>query len=460
MPERYDAIVIGTGQAGPSLAADLAGAGQQVAIVERHRFGGTCVNVGCTPTKALVASARAAYVARRAGDFGVVVAGAITVDMRRVKARQNAIVRKSNEGVERWLKGLENCTVYEGHARFEDPHRVRVGEHELEAEQLFINVGARAYLPPMPGLDRVDYLTNSGMMNLNILPEHLIIIGGGYIGLEFAQMYRRFGSRVTLIEMGDRLIRREADDISDAVREILEGEGVDVRLKAECLSVDRRGNGVVASVSCDEGAPEVAGSHLLLAVGRRPNTDDLGLDAAGVEVGTRGHILVDDTLRTNVPGVWALGECNGRGAFTHTTYNDYEIVAANLLHNDPRRVTDRIECYGLYIDPPLGRVGMTEQQVRKSGRPALIATRRMTRVSRAVEKGETQGFMKVLVDAQTNQILGAAILGVGGDEVVASILNVMYAKAPYSVIQRAVHIHPTVSELIPTMLADLKPLTP
>ena len=421
----YDAIVIGTGQAGPSLAAELAGAGQQVAVVERHRFGGTCVNVGCTPTKALVASARAAHVARRAGDFGVVIDGRVNVDMRRVKARKDAIVQKSTQGLESWLKGLDNCTVFEGHARFEGPHRVRVGEHELDAGQIFINVGARAYLPPLPGIDRVDYLTNSGMMDLDVLPEHLVIIGGGYIGLEFAQMYRRFGSRVTLIEMGDRLIRREAEDISDAVREILEAEDIEVRLKAECLSLEQRGNTVVATVSCDEGAPEVTGSHLLLAVGRRPNTDDLGLDLAGIEVDTRGHIRVDDTLQTNLPGVWALGECNGRGAFTHTTYNDYEIVAANLLHDDQRRVTDRIDCYALYIDPPLGRVGMTEHQVHESGQPALIATRPMTRVSRAVEKGETQGFMKILVDARTDQILGAAILGVGGDEVVHSILDVM-----------------------------------
>ena len=459
MASSYDAIVIGTGQAGPSLAAELAGAGRQVALVERHRFGGTCVNVGCTPTKALVASARAVHVARRAGDFGVVIDGGINVDMARVKARKDAIVGKSTQGLEKWLKGLDNCTVFEGHARFEGPHRVRVGEHEREADQIFINVGARAYLPPLPGLDGGDYLTNSSIMDLDVLPEHLVIIGGGYIGLEFAQMYRRFGSRVTLIEMGERLIRREADDISDAVREILEAEGVEVRLKAECISLVRRGDSVVIAVSCDEGAPEVTGSHLLLAVGRRPNTDDLGLDRAGIDTDTRGHIRVNDALETNVPGVWALGECNGRGAFTHTTYNDYEIVAANLLRGERRRVTDRIDCYALYIDPPLGRVGMTERQVRESGQPALVATRPMTRVSRAVEKGETQGFMKVLVDAETKQILGAAILGVGGDEVVASILNVMYAKAPYTVIQRAVHIHPTVSELIPTMLADLKPLT-
>ena len=459
MAETYDAIVIGTGQAGPSLAAALAGSGMRVAVAERHRFGGTCVNVGCIPTKTLVASARAAHVARRAGDFGVVIDGAVLVDMQRVKARMDAVVQRSNEGVENWLKSLDNCTVYEGHARLEGSHTVRVDGQQLEAERVFINVGARANVPPLPGLDRVEHLTNSGMMHVDFLPEHLVIVGGGYIGLEFAQMYRRFGSRVTVIEMGDRLIRRESEDVSQAVKEILESEGVEVRLKAECVSLDRQGGSVIAKVNCDEDAPKVVGSHLLLAVGRRPNTDDLGLDAAGVEVDARGHVQVDDTLKTSVPGIWALGECNGRGAFTHTAYNDYEIVAANLLHSDPRRVTDRIECYALYIDPPLGRVGMTEGQVRESGRPALVTTRPMTRVSRAVEKGETQGFMKILVDAGTKQILGAAILGVGGDEVVHAILDVMYAKAPYTVIQRAVHIHPTVSELIPTMLADLEPLS-
>jgi pyruvate/2-oxoglutarate dehydrogenase complex dihydrolipoamide dehydrogenase (E3) component len=458
MARTYDAIVIGTGQAGPSLAAALAGAGMNTAIIERHRFGGTCVNVGCIPTKALVASARAAHVARRAADFGVVIDGAVGVDMARVKARKDAIARKSEVGVERWLRSLDNCTVYQGHARFEAAHRVRVGDDLLEAERIFINVGARAFVPPFGGLDQVDYLTNSTILDLEVLPEHLIIVGGGYIGLEFAQMYRRFGSQVTLIETGDRLIKRESPDISAAVTEILEAEGVRVRLNAQCIGVGSQGDAVTASVDCTAGAPEVVGSHLLLAVGRRPNTDDLGLDAAGIEVDRRGLIPVDETLQTAVPGVWALGECNGRGAFTHTAYNDYEIVSANLLHDDPRSVADRIDCYALYIDPPLGRVGMTEQQVRESGRPALIATRQMTRVGRAVEKSETQGFMKVLVDAESSRILGAAILGVGGDEVIHSILDVMYAKAPYTVIQRAVHIHPTVAELIPTMLADLKPL--
>ena len=459
MATHYDAIVIGTGQAGPSLAAALAGAGRRVAIVERKRFGGTCVNVGCIPTKALVASARAAHVARRGADFGVVIGGDVTLDMARVKGRKDAIVARSNQGVEQWLRGLDNCTVYDGHARFQAPRVVRVGNDQLEAEQVFINVGARAYVPPLPGIDRVGFLTNSGMMELDTLPEHLVIIGGGYIGLEFAQMYRRFGSRITLIEMSDRVIRREDEDVSAAVAQILEAEDVEVRLNAECISVARRGGEVVVGVSCEDGSPEVVGSHLLLAVGRRPNTDDLGLDVAGIEVTRRGHIVVDDSLAATVPGVWAVGECNGRGAFTHTTYNDYEIVAANLLHDDPRRVTDRIDCYGLFIDPPLGRVGMTERQVRETGRPALVATRPMTKVGRAVEKGETQGFMEILVDAETQRILGASILGVGGDEAIHSILDVMYADAPYTVIQRAVHIHPTVAELIPTMLGDLAQLT-
>ncbi|MYD87897.1 MAG: FAD-containing oxidoreductase [Acidobacteria bacterium] len=454
----YDAIVIGTGQAGPSLSAALAGAGMRVAVVERHRFGGTCVNVGCIPTKALVASAHAAHVARRAGEFGVVIGGGVSVDMKKIKARKDAIVRRSSEGVEKWLRALDNVTVHTGHARFESPRTIRVEDRILQADRIFINVGARAHVPSFPGLDRVPYRTNSSMMAVDSLPEHLVIVGGGYIGIEFAQMYRRFGSRVTLIHRGDRLLPRESADVSSAVREILESEGVEVRLNADCVRVDTVDDRIVAGVTCDDGPPGVTGSMLLVAAGRRPNTDDLGLEAAGVEVDARGHVRVDDALATSVPGVWALGECNGRGAFTHTAYNDYEIVAANLLHGDRRRVSDRIDCYGLFIDPPLGRVGMTERQVRASGRPALVGKRPMTRVGRAVQRGETQGFMKVLVDASNKQILGAAILGVGGDEAVHAILDVMYAKAPYTVIQRAVHIHPTVAELVPTMLGDLQPL--
>jgi len=456
--KKFDAIIIGTGQSGPALADRMNQEGMRIAIIERKLFGGTCVNVGCTPTKTLVASARAAYMARRGADFGVTIDGSIAVDMKTVKARKDAVVRQSNEGVTNWLKSMENLTVYEGHGRLESASSVRVNGDLLEADRIILNVGGRANVPDMPGVNDVDYLTSSDMMEVDFLPEHLIIIGGSYIGLEFAQMYRRFGSHVTVVEMSDRLIARDDEDVSAEVRRILENEGVEVRLKSECVALAKRGDNVAVSVSCEPAPEEVVGSHVLLAVGRRPNTDDLGLDKAGVEKDRRGFIPVDDQLRTNVPGIWAIGDVNGRGAFTHTSYNDFEILAANMFDDDARRVTDRITTYGLFIDPPLGRVGMTEREVRESGRKALIGKMMMTRVARARERGETQGFMKILVDAETKKILGAAILGIGGDEVIHSVLDVMYADAPYTVIQRAVHIHPTVTELIPTMLGDLKPL--
>jgi pyruvate/2-oxoglutarate dehydrogenase complex dihydrolipoamide dehydrogenase (E3) component len=455
---RFDAIIIGTGQAGPPLARRLAAAGMKVAIIERGRFGGTCVNTGCIPTKTLVASAYAAHMARRAADFGVKIEGRLTVDMKQVKARKDAISAASRTGLETSLKSLNNCTVFEGHALFESPREVAVGAEILSGEKIFINVGGRAVTPDIPGLDQVLYLNNSSMMHVDFLPRHLIVVGGSYVGLEFAQMYRRFGSEVTILEKGSRLIAQEDEDVSAAVREILEKEGIHTHVNAECIRFEQRGDEIVAGADCEE-APEISGSHALLAVGRRPNTDDLGLEKAGVSVDPQGYIGVDDQLRTNVPGIWALGDCNGKGAFTHTSYNDFEIVAANLLDNDPRRLSDRILAYALYIDPPLGRAGLTEVQVRKAGRKALIGMRPMTKIGRAVEKGETQGFMKVLIDAETRQILGASILGVGGDEVIHSILDIMYAKAPYTVIQRAVHIHPTVSELVPTMLGELKPLS-
>jgi pyruvate/2-oxoglutarate dehydrogenase complex dihydrolipoamide dehydrogenase (E3) component len=457
--KKYDAIVIGTGQAGPSLAKRLAASGMTVAIVERKHFGGTCVNTGCTPTKALVASAYAAHMARRAAEFGVDVGGPVTVDMKRVKARMEAIFTPSTKGVERSLRSTERCTVYHDHARFVSPHEVAVGNEVLSADKIFINVGGRASVPDMPGLGEVDYLTNSSILKLDVLPRHLIVVGGSYIGLEFAQVYRRFGSEVTVIEMSSRLVPREDEDVSSAIHDILEREGISIRLNAQCLAVGRRGNDITASVECTQGAPEVVGSHLLLAVGRRPNTDDLGLEKAGIAADEKGYIKVDDELRTNVPGIWAMGDCNGRGAFTHTSWNDFEIVAANLLDNDPRRVSDRIPAYGLYIDPPLGRVGLTEAQVRQSGKPTLIATMAMEDVGRAFEKSETLGFMKVLIDRETKEFLGASILGTGGDEVIHTILDLMYAKAPYTVMQRAMHIHPTVSEFVPTMLGELKPLT-
>jgi pyruvate/2-oxoglutarate dehydrogenase complex dihydrolipoamide dehydrogenase (E3) component len=455
----YDAIIIGTGQAGPSLAARLANSGMHVAVIERKLFGGTCVNTGCIPTKTMVASAYAAHLARRAGDYGVNVPGPVSVDMKKVKARKDDISGRSRISVEESLRHLSNCTVYHGHARFTSAHEVAVDHETLTAEKIFINAGGRARIPPIPGLDQVKYLTNSSMLDIDFLPPHLVILGGSYIGLEFGQMYRRFGSEVTIIENGSLLIPREDEDTSANVREILEKEGIRVSVNTECSAVSKRGEDVGLTLKGPDGAREITGSHLLVAVGRVPNTDDLGLDRAGVIVDDKGYIAVDDQLRTSAHGIWAMGDCNGKGAFTHTSYNDYEIVAANLLDHDPRKVSDRITAYNLYIDPPLGRCGMTKTQVRKSGKRAMVGRRPMTRVARAIEKGESEGFMEVLVDAETHLILGATILGVGGDEVIHVVLDVMYAKAPYTVMQRAMHIHPTVSELLPTILGELKPLS-
>lgn len=459
MAERFDAIIIGTGQSGPALAERMTAEGMRVAIIERDRIGGTCVNDGCIPTKTLVASARTAHMARRAGDFGVKIGGSIAVDMKQVKARKDEIVAQSNGGVTNWLAGMETLTLYRGHGRFEGPNTVRVGDDLLEADKIVLDVGSRSRTPPMPGLDKIDYLTNTSMMEVDFLPEHLLVVGGSYIGLEFAQMYRRFGSEVTVVEMADRLIPRDDEDVTTEVHAILEREGISIRLGAECVAVEPRGDKIAMRVKCEPEPEEVVGTHLLLAVGRIPNTEDLGLEAAGVEMDERGYIKVDDQLRTNVPGIWAMGDVNGRGAFTHTSYNDFEILAANLFDNDPRRISDRITCYGLFIDPPLGRVGMSEQEARASGRNVLVGKRMMSRVGRARERSETDGFIKILVDADSKEILGAALLGIEADEAVHCLLDVMYAKAPYTVIQRAVHIHPTVSELIPTVLGDLKPLT-
>lgn len=453
----YDAVIIGTGQAGPSLAGRFSAAGMAVAIIERHKFGGTCVNTGCIPTKTLVASAYAAHAARRGGEYGFTVDGDVQVDMKRIKARKDAVSGRSKKGVEEWLRGLTNCTVIQGHAQFQSSRSVVVNNEALEADRIFVNVGGRASIPAIPGIHDVPFLTNSSMMDVDFLPEHLVIVGGSYVGLEFAQIYRRFGSEVTIVEMAPRLIKREDEDASQAVREVLEAEGIKIRLNAKCISLAKRGRRIAVGLDCKEGPPEAIGTHVLLAVGRTPNTNDLGLDRAGVATDQRGHIIVDDQLKTNVPGIWALGDCNGRGGFTHTSYNDFEIVADNLLDRGHRRVSDRIQTYALFTDPPLGRCGMTDAEIRESGRAALAVKYPMSRVSRAVEKGETQGFIKISVDADTKHILGAAILGTGADEVIHVLLDVMYAKAPYTVIQRAMHIHPTVAEYLPTVLSKLEP---
>jgi len=454
--QHFDAIIVGAGQAGPPLAGRLTAAGQRVAIIERKLIGGTCVNTGCIPTKTLVASAHAAQVARRGADYGIGT-GPVSVDMAKVKARKDEIMLTDRAGVEDWLEGMDGCTVIRGHARFTDPHTLRVADDLLRADRIFLNVGGRAVVPDIPGLSDVEYLTNVSILELDSLPPHLVVVGGSYIALEFAQMYRRFGARATVVERGSRLASREDDDVSAAIREILEAEGIDIVVGADDVRIIKNGNGF--ELTPRSGADPIAGTHLLLAVGRRPNTDDLDLEAAGVQTDARGYIVVDDQLKTGVDHIWAMGDCNGKGAFTHTSYNDFEIVAANLLEDDPRRVSDRITTYALYIDPPLGRAGMTVAQVRASGRRALLGKRPMTRVGRAVEKGETQGFMKVVVDADTHEILGAAILGVGGDEAIHAILDVMSAKAPYTTLSRTMHIHPTVSELVPTMLQEMSPLS-
>lgn len=458
MTQSFDAVIIGAGQAGPPLAGRLTAAGMKVALVERKLFGGTCVNTGCMPTKTLVASAYAAHLARRGDEYGITIKGPIGIDMKAVKARADAVVMKARTNLEAWLRSMDGLTVIQGQARFEGPDTVCVGATRLQAPRIFINVGGRASIPEMPGIDTVEYLINTSILALETVPRHLIVVGGSYIGLEFAQMYRRFGADVTIVEKGPRLIAREDEDISEAVRDILTAEGIAVRTNAECIGFHSQADGVAVDVNCASGEPAVVGSHVLLAVGRKPNTDDLGLDKAGVKVDARGYIAVDDSLGTNVSGIWALGDCNGRGAFTHTAYNDYEIVAANLLDGAARRVSERIPAYALYVDPPLGRVGMSETEaLMRTGQKLLVSKRPMTRVGRAIEKGETKGFIKIVADAEAKQILGAAILGVGGDEAIHGVLDMMNARAEYPILQWAVPIHPTVSELIPTVLGDLKP---
>jgi pyruvate/2-oxoglutarate dehydrogenase complex dihydrolipoamide dehydrogenase (E3) component len=459
MTATFDAIIVGTGQAGPTLASRLSAKGMTVAIVERDKFGGTCVNNGCTPTKAMVASAYAAHVASRAADYGVVLAANPVVDMARVKVRKDAIVRNATESLESWLRGLKTASVYKGHARFTGSNTLRVNDELLTGKQIFLNVGGRPRTPDMPGICSVPYLTNVTMMDLDVVPEHLLVIGGSYVGLEFAQMMRRFGSKVTIVEMRSRLVPHEDEDVSVAIQEFLLAEGIQLRLNATCLSARQESTGLSVGIDCTEGLPREHGTHLLLAVGRVPNTDDLGLDLAGVETDSHGYIKVDPALRTTNPQVWALGDCNGKGAFTHTSYNDYEIVADNLLSGADRKYTDRIPIYALYTDPPLARVGMSEGEIRRSGQPALIGKRPMTRVARAIEKGETNGFLKIYIEPGSKRILGASLLGTGADESMHSLVDAIYSRIPYTEFQRHVRAHPTVSELLPTVMEQLQPLT-
>ena len=456
--DRYDAIIVGTGQAGPSLAQRLSAAGWKIAVIERASFGGTCVNTGCIPTKALVASAHVAWQARRAAEYGIDIRGTVGVDFAALMARKDRIAGKSSTGVETWMRGLAGVTVIQGHARLESATRVRVGDRELQSERIFLNVGGRAELPPLEGIDKVPVLTNSSILQLQALPEHLVVVGGSYVGLEFAQMFRRFGSRVTVLQRGAQLVTREDADVAAALKAILEREGIEIELATECIALSRDGGQIAVRSRCGPDSPVTHCSHVLVATGRTPNTHDLGLDRAGVRVDARGYIEVDDELRTSVPGIWALGDCNGRGAFTHTSYNDFEIAAANLLDADPRRVSDRITAYALYTDPPLARIGLSIKEARARGTPVLIGERPMSRVGRAVEKGEEQGFLRILVDATSERLIGATLLGVDTDEAVHALLTLMYSGVSYKAMQRAVHIHPTVSELLPTVLGELRAL--
>lgn len=458
MSAHFDAAIIGAGQAGPALAGRLSRAGMRIAFVERGRFGGTCVNTGCTPTKTLVANAHVAHLIRRADDYGVSIDGRVAIDMKKVKARKDAVSGASEKKVEKWLESMRDSEIFRGQARLVSAQTIEVEGRQFSADKIFLDVGARPAIPNIPGVDKIEYFTNENIIDIDFAPPHLLILGGSYVGLEFAQIYRRFGGEVTVIEAAPALLPREDEDVSASIREILEREGVHIRCDTKCSGLEKRGESIVARLETPTGAAEVSGSHLLIAIGRTPNTDDLGLDKAGVQIDERGFVRTDEYLQTSVPSIFALGECNGRGAFTHTAYNDFEIVAANLLDGERRRVTDRITTYGLFTDPPLGRVGMTEREARASGRRILLGKRPMTRVARAVEKGETSGFMKIIVDAESRKILGGAILGVGGDEAIHCITATMYADAPYSVLQRAVFIHPTVSELVPTMLEELAPI--
>jgi pyruvate/2-oxoglutarate dehydrogenase complex dihydrolipoamide dehydrogenase (E3) component len=459
MTTDFDAIVIGTGQSGPALARRMAGDGAKVAVIERHLPGGTCVNTGCIPTKTLIASAKVAAMARRGAEYGVILAGPVRVDMAVVKQRMRALVERSRGGVAKSLEREKNLTFVRGHARFTAADTVEVSGERLRGRRIFVNVGCRAAAPDMPVAADVKWFDNSSLLAFDGLPEHLVVVGGSYIGLEFGQMYRRFGSKVTILQRGGRLVPREDPEVSDAVRAILEVEGIEMRLHAPCVSVSRSAQGIHVRASCEEGPAEFAASHVLFAIGRVPNTDDLDVQRAGLHTDEHGYLVVDDQLRTNVPGIWALGDCNGKGGFTHTSYNDFEIVEANLFDGGDRKVSDRIMAYALYIDPPLGRCGMTEAQARASGRKVLVGRWDMKDVGRAKERGETEGFLKVLVDADSEQILGASFLGIEADEVVHTVLELMYARSPYTVITRSMAIHPTVSEFLPSLFQSLEPLT-
>jgi len=458
MQQKYDLIWIGTGQATGTVVPKLVESGKTVAIAEGGKVGGSCVNYGCTPTKTLVASARAAHMARRGPDFGVET-GPVSIDFNKVMARQNEIRNTTSQGLRDWLESLEGVTIYPEYASFEDKHTIRVGEQLIQGKTIIINAGARPRLIPIDGIEAVPWLDNVRLLNLSELPDHLVIVGGSYISLEFAQIFRRLGSRVTILEAGPQLIFREDHDIAAAIQEILQDEGIKIYLNAKPEQVEEyQEKKIQIHFSQDGKELDVTGSHLLLAVGRVPNSDTLNLEAAGVAVTDRGHIQVDEFLRTNQPHIYALGDINGEGAFTHTSVNDGEIFWDQYSGEGDRVLSTRIPTYALYIDPPLGRVGMSEKEARESGQDIWMATRAMERISRAREKDETSGMVKILVDMGSEEIVGAAILGVGGDEVINTFTPFMYTGQSYQQFRKAVLPHPTVAELLPWILYDLQPL--
>lgn len=452
---KFEALIIGTGQAGPALARDIVRNGHKAAIIEEAKFGGTCVNTGCTPTKAYVASARRAYIAKNSGEHGL-HASDINVDLKAIKKRKDKLVTSSRDGLQDILESTENLTVFKGKGILIGPNKVQVNEEIIEADKIFLNVGGRPRIPN--GFDRVEYLTNETILELEEIPSHLIVVGGGYVGLEFGQMFRRFGSEVTIIEMADKLLNNEDPDISDEIHKILKDENINLRFNAECIGGKMENGDVVVDLNCSEGDRQVRGSHLLIATGRVPNTADLHLDKAGVDIDEKGFIKVNDALQTNQPHIWAMGDCNGQGAFTHTAYNDYQIVSSHLFGDGSRKLSQRYPCYAAFIDPPFARVGMNETEIKNKGIKAKVAFKPMNKIARARELGETQGFLKIFIEAGTDKILGASFLGSGADEYIHAIIDIMYANAPYTVIRDAVHIHPTVSELIPTMLEKVEDL--
>ena len=464
MAEQFDIIIVGAGQAGGPLATALAGAGRNTALIEREHAGGTCINEGCTPTKTMIASGHAAYIARRSSDYGVHT-GAISVDMSKVRDRKRDIVTSWRAGSEQQLTGVEHLTYVRGEARFTGPHALTIAlpdgtTRDMTAETVVLNVGARPAVPPIDGLDTVPFLNSTTVMELDVVPDHLLVLGGGYIGVEFGQLFRRLGSRVTVIQHGAHLLPKEDTDVSEAVEDIFREDGIALLLQSKVTGVARstteNAGGITLTVETPDGTHALSGSHLLVAVGRTPNADSLNLAAAGVATDKRGNVPVNERLETNVPGIYALGDMNGGPAFTHISYDDFRILRANLIEGGHATTTGRLVPQTVFIDPQLGRVGMSENDAKQAGKAYKIAKMPMSNVARAAEVDETRGFMKALVDPVSNQILGCAILGIEGGEMMAMMQIAMMGNLPYTTLQNAIFAHPTLAESLNNLWGYLK----